>query len=288
MSMSVTLDIDLLRNFVAVAHAGVMCRAADQVGRTQGALSQQIKKLESAIQQPLMIRSGRGVSLTVHGERFLAHAQRVLRAHDHVVAQMLGGSLSGDLRFGCPDDYAQVFLPRLLRSFAQQHPQVRIEVVCAPSPRLVERLKDHALDTAIIALPDSPQQRDQFLRRERFVWVGAKGGDAFERDPLQLAVSSPDCLDHQAATSSLERAGRAYRIAYASESAAGLIAVVRSGLAITLLTPTAVPPDLQVLPSSTGLPKLPMVGITIKMSSRSSSELLSHFESHVRSVLPTL
>lgn len=280
-------DVDLLRNFVAVAHAGVICRAADQVGRTQGALSQQMKKLESTIQQPLIIRTGRGVSLTVHGERFLAHAQRVLRAHDEAVAEMLGVSLSGDLRFGCPDDYAQVFLPRLLRSFAHQHPQVRIEVVCAPSPRLVERLKDHVLDIAIIALPDCPQ-RDQFLRRERFVWIGAKGGDAFERDPLQLAVSSPDCLDHQAATSSLERAGRSYRIAYASESAAGLMAVVRSGLAITLLTPTAVPPDLQVLPTSTGLPKLPAVGITIKMGSRNSSELLSHFESHVRSVLPTL
>src|SRR4029077_19141380 len=127
-----------------------------------------------------------------------------------------------------------------------------------------------------------------FLRRERFVWIGAKGGDAFEQDPLQLAVSSPDCLDHQAATSSLERAGRSYRIAYASESTAGLIAVVRSGLAITLMTPTAVPPDLQVLPSSTGLPKLPTVGITIKTGSRSSAELLSHFESHVRLVLPTL
>jgi DNA-binding transcriptional LysR family regulator len=281
------LDIDLLRNFVAVAHTGVMSRAADQVGRTQGALSQQLKRLESAIQQPLMMRTGRGLSLTVHGERFLVHAQRILYAHDETVAEMLGTALSGDLRFGCPDDYARVFLPLLLRSFAQQHPKVVIEVVCAPTPRLLERLKDHVLDAAIIALPDSPQ-RDQFLRRERFVWIGAKGGDAFERDPLQLAVSSPDCLDHQAATSSLERAGRSYRIAYASESAAGLIAVVRSGLAITLLTPTAVPPDLQVLPPSTGLPKLPMVGITLKMSSRSKSELLSHFETHVRSVLPNL
>jgi DNA-binding transcriptional LysR family regulator len=285
--MSVTLDIDLLRNFIAVAHAGAISRAAEQVGRTQGALSQQLQKLESAIQRPLMVRTRRGIALTVQGERFLAHAQRVLRAHDATVAEMLGASLSGELRFGCPDDYAQVFLPRLIRSFAQQHPQVAIEVVCAPTPRLLERLKDHVLDTAIIALPDSPP-RDQFLRRERFVWIGAKGGDAFERDPLQLAVSSPDCLDHQAATSSLERAGRSYRIAYASESTAGLIAVVRSGLAITLMTPTAVPPDLQVLPSSTGLPKLPTVGITIKTGSRSSSELLSHFESHVRLVLPTL
>jgi DNA-binding transcriptional LysR family regulator len=285
--VNVQLDIDLLRNFVAIADAGVISHAAEQVGRTQAALSQQVKKLEMTVQQPLMIRTGRGITLTIYGERLLAHAQKILRTHDEAVAELVGVSLSGNVRFGCPDDYARVVLPRLLQSFARQHPQALIDVVCAPTPRLLEQLNGHVLDIAIIALPDSPQ-RDQFLRRDRFVWVGTKGGDAFNRDPLQLAVSPPDCLDHQAATSSLERSGRRYRIAYASGSLAGLIAVVRSGQAITILTPTAVPPDLQVLPASSRLPKLPSIGITLKMSRRNPSELINHFNAHVRSVLPTL
>jgi DNA-binding transcriptional LysR family regulator len=57
--MSTQLDIDLLRNFAAIAEAGVMSRAADRVGRTQAALSQQVKRLELAVQQTLMIRTGR-------------------------------------------------------------------------------------------------------------------------------------------------------------------------------------------------------------------------------------
>lgn len=61
-------------------------------------------------------------------------------------------------------------------------------------------------------------------------WVGVRGSDAYNRDPLQLALSDPDTPDHQAATSGLERAGRRYRIAYASGSISGLTAVVRSGL----------------------------------------------------------
>jgi DNA-binding transcriptional LysR family regulator len=286
--VGVQLDIDVLRNFVAIADATAMSRAAKQVGKTQAALSQQIRKLEDAVHQPLMIRNGRGIKLTIHGERLLAHAHKILRAHDEAVAEMTGVSLSGQVRFGCPDDYARVFLLGLLQSFSRQHPHVFVEVVCAPSPRLLERLKDQALDIAIISQPDS-SERDQFLRSEPLVWVASKGSDAFRLDPLQLALSDPDALDHLAATSSLERAGRDYRVAYASGSVAGLLAVVRSGQAITVLTQTGVPPDLQILPAAaSGLPSLPSVGITVQTARPNLSRLVSCFEAHVRSVLPIL
>ncbi|MGN6481280.1 LysR substrate-binding domain-containing protein [Luteibacter sp.] len=285
--MTLRLDIALLRNFVAIAEAAAMSRAADQVGRTQAALSQQIKKLEEAIGQPLMNRTGRGIALTVHGERLLAHAYKILRAHDEAVAELTGTSLSGRIRFGCPDDYARIFLPELLETFATQHPQVFIEVVCASTPRLVEQLKDQSLDIAVVSLPDSPE-REQFLRCEPFVWVAARGSEAYRRDPLQLALSDPDALDHLAATSSLDKAGRRYRIAYASGSVAGLTAVVRSGQAITVMTLTGVPPDLQVLPPASGLPILPSVGISVRTARKHPSRLLHLFETHVRTVLPTL
>jgi DNA-binding transcriptional LysR family regulator len=280
-------SIEFLRSFVAIAEAGVLSRAAERVGRTQAALSQQIKKLETAIQQPLLVRGSRGISLTSQGERLLAHAQRILRAHDEAVTERTGERLLGNLRFGCPDDYARVFLPPLLQGFARQHPQVQVEVVCAPTPRLLEKLDGRRLDIAIISLPDSTQ-RGQFLRREPFVWVGARNGEAHRFDPLQLALSDPDTLVHLAATQTLKRAGRPYRIAYASGSIAGLTAVVRSGQAITVLTRTAVPPDLQILPRSSGLPKLPFVGISVKTGPRSASPLLDRFEAHVRAVLPIL
>ncbi|HKY91555.1 MAG TPA: LysR substrate-binding domain-containing protein [Nevskiaceae bacterium] len=285
--MSTRLNIDLLRNFVAIAETRAMSRAAHKVGRTQAALSQQVKRLETEVQQTLMIRSGRGITLTAQGERLLLHAQNILRTHDEAVGELLGVSLSGELRVGCPDDYARVFLPQLLREYSNLHPQVLIEVVCAPTPRLLEKIKGQMLDIAIVSEPDSPN-RDQFLRREQFVWVGVKGGDAHNRDPLQLALSDPDTLDHQAATSRLERAGRRYRIAYASGSISGLTAVVRSGQAIAVLTQTAVPPDLHVLPPSSRLPKLPSIGITVKTGRRSASQLLRSFETHVRTMLPSI
>jgi DNA-binding transcriptional LysR family regulator len=285
--MKAQFGIESLRSFAAIAESGVMSRAAERVGRTQAALSQQVKKLESIVQQPLMVRSSRGVKLTSQGERLLAHAQRILRAHDEAVGELMGVRLLGNVRFGCPDDYAGVFLPPLLQSFAHQHPQVQVEVVCAPTPRLLEKLNAGVLDIAIISLPESAP-RSQVLRREPFVWVGARGGDAHKSNPLQLALSDLDTLDYQAATQSLEKSGRRYRVAYASGSMTGLTAVVRSGQAITVLTRPAVPPDLHVLPRSSGLPRLPSVGITVRTAPRSSSPLLGHFEAHIRAALPSI
>jgi len=58
------LDIDLLRSFVAIAETGVLGHAAARVGRTQSALSMQMQWLEGVVDQPLLFRTGRGVTLT--------------------------------------------------------------------------------------------------------------------------------------------------------------------------------------------------------------------------------
>lgn len=281
------LKIELLRNFAAIADVGAISHVANRVGLTQAALSQQLKRLEEDVQQPLMIRSARGVTLTPYGERLLQHAHKILRAHDEAVSELLGEDLSGTIRFGCPEDFARAFLPPLLQSFSRQHPQVIIEVTCAPSPRLKERLNEHKLDLAILSYPDQID-RDDFLRRDSFVWVGAKGSDAANREPLQVALSDPDTLDYQTATTALDKVGRNYRIAYASSSMAGLSAVVLSGQAVSVLTQTAVPTDLRVLPPSNGLPKLPGIGISLETAHEESWPLLQNFSSHVRFVLPSL
>ena len=185
----------------------------------------------------------------------------------------------------CPG--RSVFLPYLLRGFAGRHPQVLVEVFCASTPRLLDRLKSHALDLALTSFAEG-EKRERIIRREPFVWVGCLGSDAAGQNPLQLPLSDPDTLDHQAARKSLERAGKPYRVAYASGSVAGLTAVVRSGQAIAVLTQTAVPADLEIVPLDRGLPPLPSVGIAVKLDSDRPAALVSAFAEHVRLVLPTI
>ncbi|RQZ11522.1 LysR family transcriptional regulator [Burkholderia sp. Bp9031] len=285
--MGRSLEIDLLRSFVVIAEVRSLSRAAARVGRTQSALSQQMRRLEESVDQPLFQRTGRGVLLTHPGERLLLHAQRILRQHDEAMADLCGTGLSGTIRFGCPDDYAAVFLPSLLRQFSSQHPQAIVEVVCGPTPRLLEQLDKRAVDLAMISLPDDGAT-DDFIRREQLVWIGYPGLDAAQFDPLPLALSDPDTLDHIAACDALQRAGRDYRVAYASSSLAGLTALVRSGQAFAVMTQTAVPADLAILAGDRGLPPLPAVGITLRFDRKRPSHLTAAFAEHIRAVLPVL
>ncbi|HKR43612.1 MAG TPA: LysR family transcriptional regulator [Paraburkholderia sp.] len=289
------LEIDLLRSFAVIAEVRSLSRAAERVGRTQSALSQQIKRLEEIVDQPLFQRTGRGVALTSPGERLLVHAQRILRLHDEAMADLCGTGLSGTLRFGCPDDYAAVFLPSLLRRFSGQHPNALVEVVCVPTPRLLEQLDKRAVDLALVSLPltaigpaHASGPHDEIIRREQLVWIGSPGLDSTHFEPLPLALSDPDTLDYIAACEALERMGRAYRVAYASSSLAGLTALVRSGQAFAVMTQTAVPADLAILNGDPALPPLPAVGITIKFGRKRPSLLTTAFAEHIRLTLPLL
>ena len=287
--MSQSLDIDLLRSFVAIAETGVLGQAALRVGRTQSALSMQMQRLEGIVEQPLLHRTGRGVTLTATGERLLVRAVELLRKHDEALAEMRGEQLSGVLRFSCPDDYAVVFLPYLLQSFASLHPRVQLEVMCAPTPRLHELLARHAVDLALVSVAASVAggaAGDDVIRREPLVWVAHRDGAAASLDPLPLALGAPDALDHRLPRQALEAAGRAYRLAYASSSLSGLVGMARSGQAVIVLTRTAVPDDLQILTPDQGFPELPSVGVTLAFDREAPTALTAAFAAHVRKFLP--
>ncbi len=242
--VTATLDIDLLRTFVAVADGGSLSRAAPRVGRTQAAISMQIRKLEEMLGQSLLTRGGRGVTLTREGERLLVRAHEILGAHDAAVMELTGKGLSGVLRFGCPDDYAAAFLSNLVRDFVGHHPDVLIEVVCASTPRLHERLKEHAIDLALVSIV-ADAGHEPSIRTEALVWV-TQSMATLALDPLPLALSDPDAVDHRAVRRGLDAQARRYRVAYASGSLTGLIAIVRSGQALAVMTRMAVPPDLTI------------------------------------------
>ncbi|MGY4803537.1 LysR family transcriptional regulator [Teichococcus aerofrigidensis] len=69
------LDPDLLRSFVLIAEGASVTRAAQRVGRTQSAVSMQMRRLEEMLGQPLLVRGARGFSLTPHGAWLLDRAR---------------------------------------------------------------------------------------------------------------------------------------------------------------------------------------------------------------------
>ena len=280
-----TLDLALLRNFAVVARTGSISVASAQIGRTQSALSMQMQRLEEVIGQPLLHRSGSGVRLTTAGEKLLAHAEALLAKHDEILADMCGMGLKGSVSFGCPEDYSIAFLPDLLRGFCAVHPNVELRMICAPTLELRPLLHRRQIEMALVSLPDPAA--GEVIRRESLVWVASEAEpDILRHASLPLALSAPLTLDYRAACDAMEAVGRRYRVAFASNSLAGLIAIARSGHAISVLTRTAVPPDLHVI--TAGLPALPTIGIALEFSDLRPSLAAKALGDHIHTVLPIL
>jgi DNA-binding transcriptional LysR family regulator len=279
------LDLPLLKNFAVVARTGSISGASAQIGRTQSALSMQMQRLEDLIGQPLLHRSGSGVRLTTAGEKLFAHAETLLAKHDEILADMCGTGLKGSVSFGCPEDYSIAFLPGLLRGFCAVHPEVELRMVCAPTLELRPLLHRRQIEMALVSLSD-PAASD-VIRPEGFVWVAnAAEPDILGHASLPLALTAPMTLDYRAACDAMEAAGRRYRVAFASSSLAGLIAIARSGHAISVLTRTAVPPDLHIVTAE--LPALPTIGIALEFADPRPSLAAKALGDHIRAVLPTL
>jgi DNA-binding transcriptional LysR family regulator len=279
------LDLALLRSFTVVARTGSISLASQQVGRTQSALSMQMHRLEALVGQALLHRTGAGVRLTAAGEKLLAHAESLLARHDDILADMSGTALKGAVTFGCPEDYSIAFVPDLLRGFCALHPDVELRMVCAPTSELRPLLHRRQIDVALVSLPDP--DNSAVILSERLVWVAnAKNPPILADAILPLALSAPVTVDYRAACDAMEAVNRRYRVAFASNSLAGLIAIARSGHAISVLTRMAVPPDLHII--TAGLPPLPEIGITVAFAEQRPSSVAIALGSHIRAVLPTL
>jgi DNA-binding transcriptional LysR family regulator len=278
--MPPALDTDLLRTFLAIAETGSFTHAAQRVGRTQSAVSMQIKRLEEQLGRSLLDRQSRVVVPTIHGELLLDHARRILKAHQEALAAFDDNQLEGHVTVGSPDDYASTFLPEILARFAQSHPRVLVNVVCEPSTLLVERLKDGSVDLALIT-EGNGEPGGVAVHREPLVWVGSAHHDAHLQEPLPLAVFHAGCCFRRWAIERIGLLGRRTRIAYSSLSIAGIYAALDAGLAVSALLRSNVRPGLRVLTEAEGFPSLPEVGITLQRSTEARGALIDRLEEHM-------
>lgn len=285
--MQPPLDLRLLTTFVRAAHAGTLSATAVQVGRTQSAVTMQIQRLEETLGQDLFHRSGSGVRLTASGERLLAYAERILRLNDEAVSTLSGKGLQGSIIFGCPEDYLLAFFPTLLKTFGTAFPDVEIKVISAPTVELRNLLHSRQVDLGLMSVPNADESSDT-IRPEPLVWVGSKRTLELHDfgDTIPMALPASNAMDHRAACEAMTRAGLRYKISYASNSLAGLIGVARSGLAISVMTKEAVPPDLFIL--NAPLPSLPRLGMLVAFAEGDRSPATVAFANHIRAVLPTL
>lgn len=251
------MQLDWLKCFVAVVDTGTLSSAATEVFRSQSAVSMQIKKLEDAMGHRLLDRSSRRLQLTPEGQTLLGYARRMLDLQAEAQQALHNQPLTGRVRLGVPDDYAQKYLTPVLRRFALRHSSVEIELNCEQSTALIPRVAQGDLDVALVSRDHA--RRGILLFHEPMVWVGSPQFELWRRDPLPIAVYEEASLARRGAMHALAQQGRRYKVVYNSSSLAGQIAAVESGLAVAALTQCSAPAHLQQLGIEHGLgPLAPM------------------------------
>ncbi len=266
--MALNLDLDVLRSLATAIDLGGFARAGDRLGRSQSAISQQMKKLEAQVGQPLLQKQGRGLALTAAGELILGYARRMLELNDEALTALNGLSIAGQVRFGLPQDFAEAWLPAALARFRRAHPAMQIEARVDRNVHLVERLQKGELDIALMfGTPERPSAETVKVGRLPLSWIGPKDYRRDPARPVQLALFEPPCRFRQAALAALDRAGISWQIGFTSPSLAGLWAALDAGLGITVRTPFGLGKNLAVLDAASGLPELGEIDLALHLAS---------------------
>ncbi|MEU6900324.1 LysR family transcriptional regulator [Streptomyces virginiae] len=247
------LETSLLRMFVSCARLGSFSRAAAALGYSQPALSQQLRKLERSVGQPLLHRTATGVSPTKAGEALLPYAERILA----LSAQALTATrrtVTGHCGVGLIEDLAAAPFPQAAADFARLNPEATLEVVSAPGPYMREAFSSGRIHIALCDpsyLPGLPRWTIRLPLR----WAVGPGLDPGAA-PLPLVLFSLPCRWRTPVLDALEANGRTWRVVFESTSLAAVQAAVRAGLGAAALLPACVEHGTAAYG---GLPELPDV-----------------------------
>ena len=268
------LDLELLRSFVSVVDAGGFTRAGERVHRTQSTVSQQIKRLEEDIGQPLLIRTAKDVTPTEAGETLLSYARRLLSLAEEARDVLSRPGHEGAVRLGVPEDFAAYRLTKLLAAFSRSHPTLRLDVRADQSAHLRRDLERGELDLALFKRA-AGEKGGIAVWPERVHWVTSKNHPRDTRTGSVPLIGFPTgCLYRAGAIHALESAGRTWHMAYTSSNLAGIQAAVAAGMGLSILAEIAIQADHRVLTAKDGFAPIDRTEMALVASPEASPATL--------------
>ncbi len=284
--MPTNVPTDLLRSFVTVVDLGGFTRAARALGRTQPAISLQIKRLEQLLGAKLLNTTGRQFALTDAGVALGPYARQMLRLNDDIIAHFSDAAPSGTIRVGVPTDFSHNFLLEAIAGFAVSYPDVKIEIESMLSRDLRDGLGEEAMDIVAAIVPDGDVP---FLVESTMVkpfWVMKDSFQVDPKGPVPMLRHPDPCEYAHRMREALRVSGRSWRTMLVSRDVAGLQTAVLAGAGVTALTPATLLPGMRVARSDEGFPALAPLRIGLFYKHASLSEaghgLASHLLEQIR------
>lgn len=276
------IPTDLMRSFILAIESGSFTRAAEMVGRTQSAVSIQIKRLEEVVGVRLLERDARNLNVTEQGRTFAQYARRILALNDEVLALMHSPEVSGRVRLGAPSEYTDSLLPQLLGRFAQAHPNVMLEVTSDLSKNLLARQQNGEFDL-VIALHDIGEIGGGTpIHSEPLIWFSSADHFRHSQIPLPLVLAPSPCVYRQRILQKLNNGAKPCRVAYLSSSYSAILAGVRAGLGVTAMAQSTVPDDVQLLGPDDGLASLGHLEVRLhRLPAAQSKDVIDYLETYI-------
>jgi DNA-binding transcriptional LysR family regulator len=252
------MDTRQLAAFCAVVERNSFSEAAERLGVTQPAVSQQIRSLEERLGQQLLDRSGRRVEPTEAGRRLYRSAQKLLALERQLVEEVSGeaaGPLRGQLAMGASTGPGGTVVPVLLCEFAEENPEVTIDLSIADTQTIVDRVARRELELGVVgATPRNRSVAYEPFFRDEVVLVCPPGhrfaGETVSLDDLRgerLIVMQEGSGVRQVIEDELRQAGTRLRdldVRLELGLQESVKSAVEAGHGVTFISRTAVEPEL--------------------------------------------
>ena len=275
------LPMDLLRAFVTVVEFNSFTKAGELLGRSQPAISLQINRLESMLDETLVIKDGKNLILSDVGETIYDYAKQILSLNDLAISECTKSTVMGKVRLGIPSEFATILLPKIVGRFTKAYPNVTLEVNSELSKTLLSRAGRATYDL-ILALKNNPlEESDDLVKTDNLVWVSKPEYNTQKPSPIPLIVAPEGCIYRQRATKVLNKIREPWQIVYNIPDLTGIQYAIQEGLGVTVLAKSTVPENLKVIPYSQRYPDLGSVGISLikvrKSTKNQAIDLLAEF-----------
>jgi LysR family nitrogen assimilation transcriptional regulator len=244
------MDLKQLAYFVRVAELGSFSRASTMLDIAQPALSRQVRQLEIELRQHLLVRNGRGVTLTEAGQVLLEHSRGVLHQVERLREELsrVRGSLAGSVALGLPPTVSKVLTVPISREFRSRMPEATLAITEGLSAPMAQALVSGKLDIALLhnAAPSPdlhlvPLLEEELLLVQRRADAPArKTAGLAELADLQLIIPSrPNAIRMQVENALIDLGIRP-RIALEIDGVAAILDLVADGAGCAVLTRHAV------------------------------------------------
>jgi len=274
------LDISVLRSFVTVAQTGGVTRAAGFLNLTQSAVSMQLKRLEELMGLNLLDRRNRRIALTPAGEQMLSFARRMVDLNDEMFSRLTDQSYEGEIALGVPHDIVYPVIPRVLQRFNGEYPRVKVRLTSLYTSGLKKMFEQGECDL-ILTTEAALGPGGETLKRLPLRWIGAPDGTAWKQRPVPLAHCR-NCVFRTPAQDLLDAAGIRWEQAVDSDSDRTIEATVAADLALTVMLEGTVPPYLQQVSPSSGLPDLGDQMINLYGAAPKNASYVGHLKEMIR------